>query len=355
MFNKFFCIFKDYTTHKQLINNTTYLLDKPTFRYYFYWLAINIRMAKPIYKYHMRKLLLYISVLLIPETFIGQNSNNKDSIDLHIVAIEKITRYPLPNVAILTMDNDTLVLTDHKGKAKTRVLKKTKYYKATHTGHIGIQIQPKRDFIFNRKLGSVVMRASDTLQFGSEWKKKRISITASINELINGSIASRYLYQIDRSHAFGCKLSLYLFDMFRESKENEDYKGFKVSTLYQYYLANHRRGGIYLEPALSFGYFNANNIKYHGGIEEVICRSEKFWSFGLSSSIGFVFYIKNSAIIGFSFGFQYYPIGAPRNIHLNGEDYQLVSNDIAYSGPPYWYFVGPGAIIDFSLYLGMKF
>lgn len=169
------------------------------------------------------------------------------------------------------------------------------------------------------------------------------------------SIATRYIYQVHRQQSFGAHLSVYIFDFFDNSNQNENYKGFKLSTFYQYYLVNYLKGGIYLEPKFSFGYFDVNNIKYHGGEEEVIYYSDKFWTAGLGISIGFVLYTKNSVVLGFSLGGQYFPSGAPHKISIDGTEYSRISNDILYSGPPYWYTFGPGTIIDFKLLIGFKF
>ena len=304
----------------------------------------------------MHKILPYIIFILIPISFKGQNSEKpKDSIDLYIIAIEKQTRYPLPSVAILSMDDDTLVLTDENGKAKVRVLKKTKYYKATHTGHISIQIQPKRDFILNRKLGSVVMRASDTLHYGNEWKNKRHSVLFSINELPNGSVAPRYSHMLKRNNSLGAQLSLYLFNSIILQYDTESYRGFKFSPFYQYYFVNHRKGGVYVEMKLSIGYFDVKNIRYTGPYESIIYRDEQFVSAGLGSSMGFKFYIGNSVILGFSLGLQYYPLNAMKEINVDGVNYTITTSEPYYYGIPYWFSSGPGAIVDFGLYIGIKF
>ena len=51
-----------------------------------------------------------------------------DSIKLYVIAIEKVSRHPLNNVAILNSVGDTVVLSDKKGEAVGMVLKKTKYF-----------------------------------------------------------------------------------------------------------------------------------------------------------------------------------------------------------------------------------
>jgi len=76
---------------------------------------------------------------------------------------------------------------------------------------------------------------------------------------------------------------------------------------------------------------------------------------GAGASIGFLFYIENSGIIGFSLGIQYFRSGAPPTVVVDNQEYSRISNDIMYSGPPFWETFGPGAIVDFKLFIGLKF
>jgi len=40
---------------------------------------------------------------------------------------------------------------------------------------------------------------------------------------------------------------------------------------------------------------------------------------------------------------------------VDNQEYSRISNDIMYSGPPFWETFGPGAIVDFKLFIGLKF
>lgn len=140
------------------------------------------------------KLLVTLFIILPLAVFTQNLKNLKDSIDLYFTAVEKTSRYPLNGVAILNSNNDTLVLTDNNGKAITRVLKETKYFMATHPEHFGIKFRPKRDYLFNRKIGSVAMKSIDSLQYGKEWGKKRQSVSLAMNEIINGAIYCHKIY-----------------------------------------------------------------------------------------------------------------------------------------------------------------
>ncbi len=172
---------------------------------------------------------------------------------------------------------------------------------------------------------------------------------------MNIALATRYTYLLNRKEAVGAHLSIYANWIMQGSVSKENYSGFKLSVYYQYYLVNNIKGGIYLEPKLSVGYFDASNITYYGGEVETIHYPYKYMSAGVGASIGFLIYIDNSAVLGFSLGAQYFPSGAPSNIEIDGQEYSRVSNDIMYSGPPFWETVGPGAIVDFKLFIGVKF
>lgn len=204
------------------------------------------------------------------------------------------------------------------------------------------------------RINSTEINTVDTAKYDEFLTNKKQTVLLAINEIINGAIATRYIYQINKHEAYGTHLSIYINDFLGNSIQKENYKGFKFITFYQYYLVNSQKAGIYLEPKLSIGYFDTKDIKYYGGDEEVIYYSDKFWTAGLGASVGFMFYIKNSVALGFSFGVQYFPSGAPHKISIDGTEYSRISSDITYSGPPYWESFGPGAILDFKLFIGFK-
>lgn len=278
-----------------------------------------------------------------------------DSIKLYVIAIEKVSRHPLNNVAILNSVGDTVVLSDKKGEAVGMVLKKTKYFSVTHTGHKDLTIRPKIDPFDNRKIGSAVMTPVDTLLYGNFWKEKKNSVLIAVNEIMNFALATRYTHLLNRKAAIGVHLSIYTSSIMQGAISKENYNGFKLSAYYQYYLINNLKGGIYLEPKLSIGYFDANNITYHGGEDETIHYPYNYMAAGAGASIGFLFYIENSGIIGFSLGIQYFRSGAPPTVVVDNQEYSRISNDIMYSGPPFWETFGPGAIVDFKLFIGLKF
>ena len=119
--------------------------------------------------------LTLILLLVLSQIGFSQNEENisSDSIKLYVVTIEKVTRHSLHDVAILNSNNDTIALSDEKGEAIGRVHKKTKYFSATHSGRKDLTFRPKGDPFANRKIGSVVMTAVDTLQYDDFWKEKR--------------------------------------------------------------------------------------------------------------------------------------------------------------------------------------
>ena len=286
---------------------------------------------------------------------VGDTNIGNDSIKLYVVTIEKVSRHPLQGVVILNLKGDTIGLSDEKGEAVGRVHKMMKHFSATHSGHKKLTFRPKRDPIRNRKIGSVVMRPIDTLQYGGFWKEKRHSVLIAVNEMMNIALGTRYTHMLNRKEAVGAHLSIYASWIMQGSISKENYNGFKLSAYYQYYLVNNLKGGIYLEPKLSVGYFDANNITYYGGEDETIHYPDKYMSAGVGASIGFLVYIENSGIFGFSLGAQYFPSGAPPKIDIDNQEYSRIPRDILYSGFPFWETVGPGAIVDFKLFFGFKF
>ena len=139
----------------------------------------------------------------------GNNNVSKDSVNLVIIAIEKGSRHTLQNVAILNADNDTIILSDKKGKAKVKVPKPAKYFTATHKGYNDLSFRTKIEPFTNAKIGSVVMTAVDTLLFGGFWKENRQSVLIAVNELMNFALATRYTYLLNRRESVGAHLSVY--------------------------------------------------------------------------------------------------------------------------------------------------
>ena len=300
--------------------------------------------------------ILWTLLLFFPLSLTSQETNYlieiSDSTLLKIKSLEKTSQYPLKDVAILSENGDTLVLTGANGRAEVRVPKETKYFYASHSGHQNLKFRPKRDFILNRKLGSVVMKPVDTLQYGSFWRHRKHTVTLAVNEMVNYALAVKYTQHFKRKEAYGLQLSIYTVDLLNIAASKENYSGFKLSGFYQYYLVNNLNAGIYFEPKLSFGYFDANNIAYYRG-EGHVHRSKKFWTGGAGLSIGFLAYASDRVVFGFSLGLQYFPAAAPNTIIHNGTEYsRKPTYDIEI---PFWEGVGPGAVVDFSFLIGVKF
>jgi hypothetical protein len=186
-------------------------------------------------------------------------------------------------------------------------------------------------------------------------EREKNSVLIAVNEIMNFALATRYTHLLNRKAAIGVHLSIYASSIMQGAISKENYNGFKLSAYYQYYLVNNLKGGIYLEPKLSIGYFDANNITYYGGEDETIHYPYNYMAAGAGASIGFLLYIENSGIIGFSLGIQYFRSGAPPTVVIDNQEYSRIPNDILYSGPPFWETFGPGAIVDFKLFIGLKF
>jgi len=299
---------------------------------------------------------LLIALIIIPFSLFSQEADYlikiTDSILLKVKSVEKTSRYPLKNVTILSENGDTLTVTGENGRAEVKVLKETKYFYASHSGHHDLRFRPKRDYIFNRRYGSVVMKAVDTLQYGSFWRHREHTVSLAINEMVNYALAIKYVRHFKRKEAYGLHLSLYTFNLLNIADSKENYTGFKLSTFYQYYLVNNLNGGIYLEPKLSFGYFDADYITYYKG-DHHIHQSKKFWTGGAGLSLGFLAYGSDRVVFGFSIGLQYFPTTAANTIIYNGEEYNrkpTTGIEILF-----WEGVGPGAVVDFNFLIGIKF
>lgn len=302
----------------------------------------------------MRYLITLLFLSFLTSVFSQENETvylPPDSLNTRIRVLEKESRHPLEGVLLIDENNNTLIVTDENGLAKTKTLTKLKYLTAVHKGHIDTKFKLKKDPFNLKKTASVLMEPTDSLQFGNYWKENKNNISIAVNEIINCALGIRYNYQFQKKHAAGIHLSIYAKSLFPNRGETDNYDGFKFSPLYQYYLINNTKVGIYLEPKLSVGYFKADKISYSNDNKTEYLAVE-FWTAGSGISIGFISDIKNTVTIAYSLGFQYFPSGAPDSIF---RDQTYEQGGTSTNWLKSWKASGPGAVIEMKLLIGLKF
>jgi len=304
------------------------------------------------------KILLILTSLTLASSVFPQDDINKQDpekkIYTRINVIDEFTSSPMEGVYLTNNEGDTLLITHKDGMAVGKTPKSLKFLTATHIRYYNRTFRVKSDVTGTIRNLSISMIPIDT-SYHIMWKEKRHIAQICINEFFNGSIGTRYLYEFKRDKYLGAHLSIYSGSLPPKLWSSETYDGFKLSFIYQYYLINDHFGrSVYVEPKISIGYFDSDNIHYYGG-DYKKTYSTDFFTAGLGCSIGFNGLIKKTVLISFTFGFQYFPSKAPNTIVVDGKEYTLVPSDILYSMGPYWEMYGPGAIFEVKLLIGVNF
>ena len=302
-------------------------------------------------KYLLSIIFLGIAFMLFSQTNQGIYEAY-DSIKTRVRVIEKHSRHPLQGVSLVNNNGDTLMITDKNGLAKTKTLSKLNYLTAKHEGHLDAKFKLRNDPFDIIKKGSAIMEPTDSLQFGGSWLNRRQNISFAVNELINTAFAFRYTYSLSKRNAVGIHLSTYLKVLFPVRGDIDNYNGFKLTALYQFHMVSNIKSVLFIEPKLSFGYFNSDKVSYSYDNSQIEVP-EEFWTFGGGISFGISSFIKKKLSLTYLVGLQYFPFTGSNTAP---DPYSYYSRGPAYfPALKMWEITGPGAIIEMKFLIGWNF
>lgn len=263
--------------------------------------------------------------------------------------IDEYRDEPLENALISLKNNQRVAYTNSVGRFLVAIPESTSKVKISHPDFYPETVSIK---LKNRNLHSIdvelirsVLSKEDTL-----WKSYKNIIALSVNELISGSVGIRYQRFLGIKHAIGIYTSSYLFGHFPGYNiPDSKFKGFKVAPYYRFYEKRKMRKSAFVEGKVITGYFDFSELYYAYKQDERYGEhaSEQFWSFGVGGAIGwstFLPYRKN-AFFTISAGFQYFPMHVPQTIESQHYGTIYVKNT-------WWYFAGPGSIVEIKFAFG---
>jgi len=287
-----------------------------------------------------------------------QLDKNDGKYKLSFRFIETLSLNPIDSVWLISLNGDTIALSDEKGKAKINSNEKIKYITTYHPDFIPYN---SKKLLSHFPVKSIKLKPKSKEYYRKAGSLKRNYLGIAVNEIFAGSIGIKYTYKLNVKNAIGSKLSIYNSSINVIRSTYSIYNGIKISFLYQLFLRENRLKGIFFEPKIIMGYFDSDFISYTYHIDEshhlTTNYSNNFFTVGAGLSFGFNAYISKTAIITFVLGLQALPCTAPSSIIVDGKEYRRHKYSLAdyfeYFGG--WNTVGPSAYLELKLLIGLKF
>jgi len=247
----------------------------------------------------------------------------------------------LDSVTLRLSDNKILGFTDSKGEYVVAVPRSLDSLNLFLEGYRPMKISSRSHGPF----GLVPINPHDSDLQRVKWKNV---LSISPMELMRGGIGVRYERFINNRHALGLHTSYYFFNkttniLLQDDDTDwayiiEEFDGIKLAPFYRYYLKKNAMGGNYLEAKPITGYF------YFPGRPDSNENPYYFWTFGGGAAWGIMTIKHDSHLtMNLTFGLQYFPMQDPQNAY--NESYNT----------DWWYFLGPGSIVEIKFTLGGLF
>ncbi len=131
----------------------------------------------------------------------------------------------------------------------------------------------------------------------------------------------------------------------------EEYYGFKASPFVRYYFKRNEKRGFYAQASALVGYFDFEKLNYfnHNQYPYEISKRYILWTGGFGAAVGVYVVLVESrhkhTYFDMNIGFQYFPVDWP--------DKAKDSNGTIYDhNKTWWYFGGPGSVIEIKIAIG---
>jgi len=241
----------------------------------------------------------------------------------------------------IRLDNDMIIgYTDKHGEYALKIPRSNDSLSLSLEGFRTIKIPAT----ININQGLVPVNPDEKELLRPQWKNV---LSLSPMELFRGGIGARYERLIKGKHSVGLHSSFYWFNKTRrptfltigESDIDgliiEEFNGIKLAPFYRYYFRKNVRGGKFIEVKPIAGYFSFPDLN---GYEY---NPAEIWSVGIGAAWGILKVKSNGHLaMNFSIGGQFFPMMDPRTWHYQGD------------GHDWWYFLGPGGVIEIKFTIG---
>ncbi len=255
---------------------------------------------------------------------------------------------PVAGVNIETANHRVIAVTNPQGIFFTGIPANSRQFMATHPEYKPLQINlnPKK----KREGFSLILTRKKYSRADTAWKTYKNEISVIPNELGQSAIGIRYHRFLRFRHAAGVRFTWYFHGvgvtMYIPSSE---YTGIKLSPFYRYYITRTIRRSFFAEGKLSVGRFDFSKL-YYGYLSDARYGeffNESFLSYGFGLGVGYSVILPKTkhGIISFYSGFRYFPTQVEQ--YKSSEHYGSLG---VVDG--WWYFYGPGSIIEFKVAVG---
>lgn len=305
----------------------------------------------------MKKAIFALALLFASLIGFSQNKTAKGTIfDLNV-------RCPIPNAVVKVNDTSISTSTNDAGKFSIEIPKKFHTLTVQHDDYLkkeiilkpGFQSRPITIYLRSKHDDERIKKSEKTKESIKKTHKNTLSL--SVLELINVTLAGCYEHRFSEKHSLGAYLSIYIYGrnlvaMGSEYDYYPAYQGFKFAPDYRFYpLKNFRK--FFIEGKLQAGYIHFSRLPYHYFNYTQLYQNIQysFWTGGFGVSAGIKLPTKK-AVITFVVGYQYFPIHVPATIErvLYDDKVSTLTTDTSW-----WYRGGPGCPFVFKILIGGSF
>jgi len=286
---------------------------------------------------------IYISFLLL---FISSVAFGQITKTMYGYVNDRYTYAPLEGVFVHTDESRIAVYTDSTGSYKIKIPRKNLKLYFQHEKYKPEEI----GFSHTARRQDARMAPVDTAaeRYGKPAGKNAISWLPT--KLIWGALGLRYERFIGSKFSVGTYAAWYFKG--QQYFGDEEYTGIKVTPTFRYFFRHHEAMGFYIQASAIIGYFDFSvlNYVYPDDHEEVFSVKDFYWTGGAGFAVGsyFSFSRKNTAFIDLNVGWQILPANYPTKVKTPfGSTYEHYNT--------WWYFGGPGSVIEIKIAIGGMF
>lgn len=253
---------------------------------------------------------------------------------------DAFTHRGVEGVMVSTEDSSYLIKTKDFGAYELNIPRKTKWLNYNHHNYEPKHIRLKPS---TRRL-NVKMISYEPRIYDSPEGKNSLSFLPT--KLLLGAIGLRYERFIKVRYSLGTYVDWYFAG--RQFFGGEEYTALKVSPSIRYYIRRHKELGFYVQATAIVAYFDFAKLNYNNNYRsgDYISTTAIFWSGGFGAAIG-IYFVKgrgNHFYLDINAGFQYLPANYPDEMPTSRRVYE--------HNKTWWYFGGPGSVIEIKFAIG---
>jgi len=127
----------------------------------------------------------------------------------------------------------------------------------------------------------------------------------------------------------------------------------KAAAFYRYYVKRNYQLGAFVEGKFITGYFDFSKLYYYypDYDQYSLYVEDQFWTFGGGVAWGWAFKLPKTkhGLVNLSIGYQFFPMNVPETITEYFEGSQSRTYHVSKN---WWYFTGPGSMLEIKFTIG---